>query len=75
MASTIIIPKSTHVKFDIPEEYVGTKLEIIYPELFEAVKKQPKKTMADFVGFMYDETANEIRKNIEDGSSEWERDI
>ena len=36
---------------------------------------KPVKTMADFWGILSDETANELRVQINKSRKEWERDI
>jgi hypothetical protein len=35
----------------------------------------PEKTLAEFWGILSDETANELRVQIEKSRKEWERDI
>jgi len=73
MESTIIIPKSTHVEFDIPVEYVGKKLEVIYPELDEPKKKEAK--WGDFLGILSKESGEAMQAEIAKMRDEWDRDI
>jgi len=77
MESIIIIPKSTHVEFDIPEEYVGQELTINYPSLKKSGKEQPKKkvTMEQFWGILSDDTAKGLHEHIKNVRNEWDRDI
>jgi len=76
MESTIIIPKSTHVEFDIPEEYVGQELTITYPSLKKTGKAEPKKkvTMEEFWGVLSGDTKG-LHEHIKKVRNEWDRDI
>ena len=74
MVRTIVTPENTHIELDIPEEYVGRKLEITYQALDEEAKPGIK-TMADFWGILSDKTANELREQVKKTRDEWERDI
>jgi len=60
---------------DIPEKYVGKKIEITYSEVDEIDRTSKKKTMADFWGILSDETANELHAHVDKSRSEWERGI
>ena len=75
MGTTVLIPKSTHVEFDIPEELVGKELEITFTERKTETPEQPKKTMKDFLGILSDKTAQELREHIKIVRNEWDRDI
>jgi hypothetical protein len=75
MVRTIITPGNTHIELDIPQEYVGKTLEIVYQALDEIEERQPKKTMGDFLGILSDKSANELRKHVKKVRDEWERDF
>jgi hypothetical protein len=76
MVRTIITPENTHIRLDIPKEYVGKEIEVTFLALDELVKDKPNKlTMADFWGIISDDTAQLLHKNAEQSRNEWERDI
>ena len=75
MVRTILTPDNTHIELDIPIEYVGKPMEIIYQTLDEStIINQPKKTMKDFLGILSDESAEELREHIKKTRDEWQRD-
>jgi hypothetical protein len=75
MERTIITPKKAHIELDIPEKYVGKKIEITYSEVDEMDRSSKRKTMADFWGILSDETAKELHAHVNKSRNEWERDI
>ena len=75
MGTTVLIPKSTHVEFDIPEELVGKELEITFTERKVKAPQKSKSKLGDFVGILSSETANGLREHIKKSRDEWERDI
>lgn len=74
MVRTVLTPENTHIELDIPEEYVGKPLEIIYQALEEVVP-QPKKKMGDFLGILSDKSAKKLHRHIKKVRNEWDRDI
>ena len=74
MVRTVLTQENTHIELDIPQEYVGKPLEIIYQVLEEGTA-QPKKTMADFWGILSNKTASGLQKEIKKSREEWDRDI
>jgi hypothetical protein len=74
MIKEILTPADTHIEFDIPMEYVGKRVEITFSQVDDIVDEK-KITMADFWGILSDETARELRIDVEKSRAEWERDI
>lgn len=74
MVRTILTPDNTHIEFDIPEEYVGRKLEITYHALDEE-PKTANKTMGDFLGILSKESGDTIQAEILKMRGEWNRNI
>jgi hypothetical protein len=75
MVRTVITPQDTHIELDIPQEYVGKPLEIIYQALDEEQSDSPKKTMKDFLGILSDKTASDLQEEIKLGRDEWDKRI
>jgi len=75
MGTTVLTPKNTHVEFDIPEEYVGKELTIVYSAKDENKPEEKKATMAEFWGILSKETGDDLQKEIKKMRNEWERDI
>jgi hypothetical protein len=74
MVRTIVIPDTTHIELDIPAEYVGKPIEIIYQALEEGAISS-KKTMRDFLGVLSDKSARKLHRHIKKVRGEWDRDI
>jgi hypothetical protein len=74
MMKEILTLADTHIEFDIPMEYVGKRVEITFSQVDDIVDEK-KITMADFWGILSDETARELRIDVEKSRAEWERDI
>lgn len=75
MIRTILTPDTKTVTFDVPENYLGKKIEVIAFAIDEGVEKSPKKTMADFWGIISKERADELNKEVLKSKDEWERNI
>jgi len=76
MVRTILTPDNTHIELDIPVEYVGKPLEIIYQTLDESTGGEPpKKSMRDFLGILSDKSAEGLREHIKKTRDEWQRDF
>ena len=75
MVRTILIPENTHIELDIPQEYVGRKIEITYSAVDEIIEVPKKKTMADFLGILSDKSAKELHADVKQTRNEWDRGI
>jgi len=75
MVRTIVIPENTHIKVDVPADYVGKRLEVNIILADEINGNAPKKTMADFLGILSRKTGDELQESIKKSRDEWERDI
>jgi hypothetical protein len=75
MVRTTLIPDNTHIELDIPAEYVGREIEIIYAALDEKTSPSKKKTMADFLGILSDKSAKKLHTHVKKTRNEWERGI
>jgi hypothetical protein len=67
MIRTIITPVQNSISIDLPDNYLGKKVEVIAFPLDEEMEKSPKKTMDDFWGIISKERADELNKEIEQG--------
>lgn len=74
MVRTTLIPDNTHIELDIPAEYVGREIEIIYSALDE-MPSGKKKTMADFLGILSDKSAKKLHAHVKKTRNEWDRGI
>jgi hypothetical protein len=75
MIKTIATPLNNSINVQIPNNYIGKKIEILLYALDEVTvdnEKSSKKTMADFWGSLSDETANELHKNVTEIRNSWE---
>jgi uncharacterized protein YfdQ (DUF2303 family) len=61
----------------LPEQYRGKDIEVLIYSKDELVALQPKQTvsMADFVGTISKENAQELRTHTEKTRTEWDRDF
>ena len=75
MVRTILTPDTKTVTFDIPENYLGKKIEVIAFAIDEGVEIPTKKTMADFRGIISKERADELNRAVLKSKDEWERNI
>ena len=75
MVRTIITPENTHIELDIPSEYVGKKIEVTYIALdeIESERKEPKKTMRDFLGILSKESGDDLQDKVKKSRDEWDR--
>ncbi len=73
MVRTILTPDSKTVTFDIPENYLGKKIEVIAFAIDEGVEKSAKKTLADFWGVISKERAASWIEEVNKSKDEWER--
>jgi len=75
MVRTTLIPDNTHIELDIPVEYVGREIEIVYAALDENVASGKKKTMGDFLGILSNESAKKLHAHVKKTRNEWDRNI
>jgi len=75
MVRTTLIPDNTHIELDIPAEYVGREIEIVYSALDEMIPSDKKKTMADFLGILSDKSAKKLHAHVKKTRKEWDRGI
>jgi len=75
MIKTILTPLNNSIIIQIPNNYIGKKIEILLYALDEVTddnETSTKKTMADFWGTLSDETANELHKNVTEIRDSWD---
>jgi len=76
MIRTVIIPDNETIQLEVPEKYIGKEIEILLyavDELNEDIsRKSGGKLSAKYRGMLSTETANEIRKHVEQSRDEWE---
>jgi len=83
MIRTLITPKTNDIHIEIPDEYLGKKVEVLvfaYDEPSKKAKssKRAKVTpniMEKYWGVVSKETAEKMHQHIEQSRNEWERDI
>lgn len=78
MVRTILTPVKKTIQLDIPESFVGKKIEIIAFEIDEANEKPAileKGIMEQFWGFMSNETTADLQKKIIQSRREWDNNI
>lgn len=75
MIRTIITPDTKTISIDLPEDYLGKKIEVIAFATDEGLEKTPSKTMGDFWGIISKETADKWNNDVQKSKEEWERDI
>ncbi len=78
MVRTIVTPNSKTIQFEIPQNYVGKKIEVIAFAIGEGEEEQevlPKNTMAQFWGVMSNTTANDLHEQIKKSRNEWDKNI
>jgi hypothetical protein len=74
MIHTVITPGQTNVSFQIPEDYIGKRVEITCHPLDDAVMgKKHQKTLGDFFGLLSAEGAQSLREHTERVRKEWDR--
>jgi hypothetical protein len=71
MIRTIITPIQNSISIDLPDNYLGKKVEVIAFPLDEEMEKSPKKTLADFWGVISKERAAAWIKEVEQSREEW----
>ena len=74
MGTTVLIPKTTHVEFDIPQNLVGKELEITYKEV-DVIRPKNKAKFGDFLGILSEKSGEAIKAEIAIMREEWDRDI
>ena len=75
MTKTIATPQENSYTVDIPNSYIGKRIEILIYSLDEIADEKTvvtKKTMADFWGVLGDATANDLREKTEQSRASWE---
>lgn len=77
MIRTVIRPDKSHIKLDIPKEYIGKEIEVTYLPLTEVTKPivQSRKTMKDFWNVLSDEGAEKLHEHVAKSREQWERNI
>jgi hypothetical protein len=75
MIRTIITPDTKTVSFEVPENYLGKKIEVIAFAVDEGIQHVSKKTMADFWGVISKERAAKWIDEVNQSKDEWEKDI
>jgi hypothetical protein len=74
MIRTVITPGQTNVYFQIPENYIGKRVEITCFALEDLVeKKKPEVNLADFYGVLSKEEGQALREHTERVRKEWDR--
>jgi hypothetical protein len=74
MIQTVITPGQTSVSFQIPENYIGKRLEITCNPLDDlTVEKKPKVNLADFYGVLSKESGQRLREHAKRVRKEWDR--
>jgi predicted regulator of amino acid metabolism with ACT domain len=73
MVRSVVIPEDAHIELDIPADYIGKEVEVIYSLLGEATTTNRKKTMADFLGILSDKSAKELHDHVKKTRKEWDR--
>jgi hypothetical protein len=67
---TVITPQQSNINLEIPEEYIGKKVEVTFKEVNEA---KEKATLGDFFGLLSAEDAQSLREHTERVRNEWDR--
>jgi hypothetical protein len=78
MIRTVVTPATTDLHINIPNDYVGKKIEVLVfssNEIKEELLPSKPGIMAQFWGTISKETGEEMQKHIELSRQEWERDI
>jgi hypothetical protein len=74
MVRTVITPGQTNVSFQIPENYIGKRVEITCIAMDDLAEvKKTRKTLGDFYGLMSAEEAQKLREHTEKARKEWDR--
>jgi len=78
MVRTVVTPNNKTIHFDIPQNYVGKKIEVIAFAIGEGEEEQevlPVNTMAQFWGTMSNATASDLHEQIKISRKEWDKNI
>ncbi len=78
MIKTTAIPKNNSYKLDIPSQYIGKKIEILFYALDEVAPEKNitiKKSMADFSGILSESDYLSLKEHTEKARNEWNRNI
>jgi hypothetical protein len=74
MVQTVITPGQTNVSFQIPENYIGKRLEITCQPVDDTINgKKHQKTLGDFFGLLSAEGAQGLREHTKRVRKEWDR--
>jgi hypothetical protein len=74
MVQTVITPGQTNVSFQIPENYIGKRVEITCHPVDDAVNgKKHQKTLGDFFGVLSEESYQRLKEHTERVRKEWDR--
>lgn len=79
MVRTVVIPNNKTIHFDIPQNYVGKKIEVIAFAIDEGEEEAqevlPVNTMSQFWGVMSNTVADDLNEQIKLSRNEWDQNI
>lgn len=78
MIKTVAIPQNNSYSLNIPNNYIGKKVEILLYSLDEVAEQKattPKKTMADFSGILSENDYQSLKAHTEQARTEWNTTI
>ncbi len=73
MVRTVLTPDKAAVLLAIPPQYIGKKLEVLLYAVEELTETAQPNTMAQFWDTLSDESAQDLRTQIEASRQEWDR--
>lgn len=78
MIKTIVIPQNNTFSLEIPNQYIGKKIEILFYSMDEIVEEKQvpiKPKISDFCGIITDSDYKSLKNHTEKARSEWNRNI
>ena len=72
MVRTIVTPENQDIHLQVPESYIGKKIEVIAFAIDEEDIQPKKMKMSDFWGTISDETAAQLHKEVIESRNSWE---
>jgi hypothetical protein len=78
MIKTIITPQHNSYPLQIPENYIGKKVEVLFYALEEVMEEKQAittKKPSDFFGSLSKEDGEQFQQYITKTRNEWERNI
>lgn len=77
MLKTIVTPKDNTICLTIPTRYVGKEIEVLLYSKEELVeeKREPRKTLADFIGILSDSDYESLKAHVKQARKEWDRNF